>query len=66
MAELRKESRIRGHLIYINIRNPAVGMVWVYEREPHNVVDWYSDAIRHRKIFVLFNFRIPAGHLKIF
>ena len=67
MAELRKESRIQGPpYIYINIRNPAVGMVLVYEREPHNAADWYSDTIRHWKIFVLLIFGYQQAIWKFF
>ena len=45
MEELRRESRIRGHHIYINLWNPAVGEVLVCEREPHSAADWYFVAI---------------------
>ena len=45
MEELRRESCIRGHHIYKNIWNPAVGEVLVCEREPHNAADRYFVAI---------------------
>ena len=46
MEELRRESCIRGHHIYEEIRNPCLGEVLQCERDPHNVVDRYSVAVK--------------------
>ena len=46
MKELRRESCIRGHHIYKEIRNPCLGEVLRCERDPHNVVDQYSVAVK--------------------
>ena len=54
MEELRRESCIRGHHIYKNIRNPAVGEVLVCEGEPHNAADRYSVAIAKGGVVVGF------------
>ena len=43
MEELRRESCIRG---YKEIRNPFLGEVLQFERDPHNVVDRYSVAVK--------------------
>ena len=46
MEELRRESCIRGHHIYKEIRNPCLGEVLQCERNPHNVMDRYSVAVK--------------------
>ena len=56
MEELRRELCIRGHHIYKNIWNPAVGEVLVCEREPHNAADRY---------FVAFTKGVFVGHLPL-
>ena len=46
MEELPRESCIHGHHIYKEIRNPCLGEVLQCERDPHNVVNQYSVAVK--------------------
>ena len=52
MEELHRESCVRGHHIYKEIRNPCLGEVLQCERDPHNVVDRYSVAVKKGGVVV--------------
>ena len=56
----RRKSFIRGHHICNSIWNQAVGEVLLFEREPHDKVDWYmymySVAIHRQKFFIILIF----------
>ena len=46
MEELRRELCVRGHHIYKEIWNPAIGEVVQCKREPRNAADRYSVVVR--------------------
>ena len=52
MEELRRESCIHGHHIYKEIWNPCLGEDLQCERDPHNVVDRYSVAVKKGGVVV--------------